>query len=275
MTSSVWMGLLALAILWLNTVLVALDAVERRRWLGRNRWLPSWTKPRAGDGFVRVQVIAGEGAEGTFAQHSVDQRGRRIDSRAPCVAFHDQGHESEVCGGRVRADSLTVDVPAAERSEVWPDAASLRARADAPLEPEPWARAEKGKGYARQLRTLIKAGDSVWLGGHWMEADGGWMVAPPPGRPLLVSQTDPVAWIARARAELALFSAAVIAAAAGVTALALTPPVFGPVSTVGGAVGLVFFLLVQPAGTWMRGRTIEPAYAEVRGLAGPSRSSPR
>ena len=53
-------------------------------------------------------------------------------------------------------------------------------------------------------------------------------------------------------AAIVLGIAGILAAAAGCTALALRAPVFGPVSTVGGAACLAYFLLVQPAGTALR-----------------------
>jgi hypothetical protein len=52
---------------------------------------------------------------------------------------------------------------------------------------------------------------------------------------------------------------AIVGGAAGCSALALSAPVFGPVSTVGGAACLAFFLLVQPLGTALRDRARAPA----------------
>ncbi|HZO12649.1 MAG TPA: hypothetical protein VFB62_05315, partial [Polyangiaceae bacterium] len=49
------------------------------------------------------------------------------------------------------------------------------------------------------------------------------------------------------------------------TYLALYPPIFGTVSIVGGALGLVFFLLVQPAGTAIRDAVRVPSVAQLRG----------
>ena len=47
--------------------------------------------------------------------------------------------------------------------------------------------------------------------------------------------------------------------------MALWPPVFGLVSTLGGALCLAFFLIVQPAGTALRDAVRVPSRAIVRG----------
>ncbi len=63
--------------------------------------------------------------------------------------------------------------------------------------------------------------------------------------------------------------AVILGAATGITWLALTPPVFGPISTLGGAMGLAYFLLVQPAGVMLRRRLhAEAGAAEPAGNPG-------
>jgi hypothetical protein len=54
----------------------------------------------------------------------------------------------------------------------------------------------------------------------------------------------------------AICCAGILTAAIGVTVMALTPPYFGPWSTAGGALGLVYFLLVQPLGVMLRQRML-------------------
>jgi hypothetical protein len=59
--------------------------------------------------------------------------------------------------------------------------------------------------------------------------------------------TDP-----RRAAQIRWVVAGMLLGAAACTTLALWPPVFGRISTVGGLAGLAFFLLVQPLGTALR-----------------------
>jgi hypothetical protein len=78
-------------------------------------------------------------------------------------------------------------------------------------------------------------------------------------QPLVVSSVDPIAFCAsrvRIIAGFVLASALVLAA---VTALAVWPPHFGLVSTIGGALGLAYFLAIQPLGTAIRDAVKTPA----------------
>ncbi len=71
----------------------------------------------------------------------------------------------------------------------------------------------------------------------------------------------------RARFVRFVFVPAILAGAAGCTALALTQPVFESVaSKLGGLLGLVFFLVVLPAGTAIRDFMREPSRRFVRGV---------
>jgi len=148
--------------------------------------------------------------------------------------------------------------------EVWPDRAAVRARLGEGMNAEAWTQAAKGRGHVRTLSSEIEEAP-VWVGGVWTEREDGWSVSPPASRPLLVAFLDPKAWIAQARNELLAFASATVGALLVLTGLCLWPPVFGPVSTAGAALALIFFLLVQPAGTWMRGRTVEPARQTIGG----------
>jgi hypothetical protein len=76
---------------------------------------------------------------------------------------------------------------------------------------------------------------------------------------------DPQRWC-RARTALTIaFMLAAVAGALFITWLALRPPVLGTISTIGGALGLAFFLLIQPAGTMARDAVLLPSHAHLRG----------
>ena len=55
----------------------------------------------------------------------------------------------------------------------------------------------------------------------------------------------------------------------------LHPPVFGLVSTIGAALGLAFFLLVQPAGTALRDAVKLPSAPITRGTWKSAASNPK
>lgn len=85
------------------------------------------------------------------------------------------------------------------------------------------------------------------------------------GQGILVAAMDPRALLAKKAALGAAFIAGELLAAAGCTALALRPPVFGAASTLGGVLGLAFFFTVQPAATSVRDAMLLPSRAPVRG----------
>jgi hypothetical protein len=246
------MGVLALAILWVNTLLVAgatwgplLDRVRRLR---------------AARHLVVGEVAAGE-ADGALASHLVDQVGRRAGDRTDdAILFHDRAARSVVHGGRVRAGGRALEIPAGAAAEVWVERAAEPPPTDA-IFAEAFAAARTARGYARSVAAPIQNGAPVWIVGK-IE---GRHVAAVPGAPLVIAGFDPRPWLRRAIALLVLLALGSVAAAAAVTALALTPPLFGTVSTVGGAVGLAFFLLVQPLGVAVQERTLVPSAAPLRG----------
>jgi hypothetical protein len=82
---------------------------------------------------------------------------------------------------------------------------------------------------------------------------------------MILSAFDPRRWLAGKALLLALFVVAETAAAAACTFVALSPPPFGLVSTIGGALCLAFFLLVQPAGTMVRDAVQTPSRSLLGG----------
>ncbi len=244
MLSKEVMGVLALAILWVNTLLIAGDALKRAGALLRLRARLA--------GAVRGRVTRGDGPGGAIATLAIDQIGRAADDAASIV-FHDRGAAGAVHGGAVAIEGgEEIALGAAEGVDVWVDAEAI-ARAAACASPEAFDRAyesaRKAKGFSRTVAARIGVGEEVF--------------ATRDGR--FVSTLDPRAALAK-RALVALaFVAAEIGLAAGCTIVALWPPVFGTVSTVGGALCLGYFLLVQPAGTALRDAILVPGRAIVRG----------
>ncbi|MEM1022632.1 MAG: hypothetical protein AAGD10_07125 [Myxococcota bacterium] len=253
-----WVGLLALGALWLNGVLIAADALKRRSWLGRERGFRVLQGPTDGvTAWVEVQP-----KRSGWARWQVEQRGR-IDSAGRLV-WHDRQHRSEISKGEAEHDGRTVEVDETARAEVWPDPSVLQAKIQEGLDAKAWTQAGKGRGHLRTLSVEVEDAP-VWIGGSWSQTEDGWRVEAPPGRPLVVAFLDPRRWLGQARRLQLAFALGTLLALIAITALCLWPPIFGPVSTAGGALGLIFFLLIQPAGTWVRGQTMEPSRRTLGG----------
>lgn len=227
-----WMGVLALGILWVNTLLVAGAALQRvAGLLGLAR--------RIAHGVRRGR------APRALASVSVDQVGRYGAGAKRAIVWHDRAYASAIAGGEVTVgDGESLVVPATTHAMVWVDEPTVRAAADLTSTAafdEAYASARKAKGFARKV--VAEVGDDVFVANVRTEQGDAW----------LVSTFDPVAWCrSRALVIAALFVPALLAIAAGVTVVALWPPAFGTVSMVGAFMGVVYFLLVLPAGTAIR-----------------------
>jgi hypothetical protein len=242
MLSNQVMGVLALAILWINTLLVAAAAAQEVIKLRLRQ-------AELGVGLRRGRVLHGDGPGGALAVHRIDQVGRAGGDAE--IHFSDRRAEGELFGGRIALDDGgEADVPARAPAEVWLGAEAIEQAGACPSAAafaEAHAAARKAKGWSRTLAAVIGPGSPVFFSGR------------------LVSSVDPRALLSRHVALAAAFIAGEILLAAGCTAVALWPPVFGRVSTVGGALCLGFFLLVQPAGTALRDAMAVPSRAAVRG----------
>lgn len=239
------LGLLALAALWVNTLLIVghagLELGELRRRKTRLRGL------RHG----RVS----EGAP--LAEARTVQVGRsRGDEQ---VHFHDRSFASECFGGTVQTAAEALQLPPVDPSgaiEVWPDPRRMH---EAGLCPSAeafesvYASACKARGAERVIRHALAVGDEVWV----VPADG--------DEPLWISGLDPTPWLARQQALLVLFMVGSLATLGLCTALVLWPPVYETVSTLGGALSLAFFLLVQPLGATVSERVRPLHRAALRG----------
>ena len=243
------MGALALGIFWVNVLLIAAatgqqlrDLLTRRAGLGR---------------VVRAKVTRADGPDGAFATHRVEQVGRAATDGSS-ILFHDRHAWGEVSGGALlTASGEALEVAPFAQAEVWLDAGLVAGAGACSSNDEldtAFTSARKVQGFKRTVVAKVREGDEVFF------------ARPPGGREALVATMDPRALLGKKAATAAAFIVAEIAAAAGCTALALRPPVFGAVSTVGGALCLGFFLLVQPAGTMVRDALLVPSRTALRGL---------
>jgi hypothetical protein len=245
------MGVVALAILWVHTALIAAAAYKQRR---------SLTELASGLTVKRGKVASGEGPSGHLAAFEVTQVGRLVEGDAPAVVFHDQAHACRVFGGRVALhDGQYAEVTASDRAEVWVDDAMFREAAECPeggAFDAATLDAKKARGFTRVVVAPVGPGREVFLA---TVAKG------TPDERDLVATFDPRAWLGRRMALAAAFILVELLVAATCTGACLWPPAFGTVSKVGAGASLAFFLLVQPAGTWLRGRLRVPSQAIRRG----------
>lgn len=260
------MGLLALGILWVNAGLILSEAVKRLRNVLELRRL---AKRALGRGeLVEGVVKATQGGE-RFALRRVHQTGRALTTGRPHrILFNDGAQAFEVSGGTIEtAGGLLEIAPAADRGEreVWLDPGRTAAAAACPSDrafDEAYKEAATFKGHARTVEIEVRVGDRVWVLGR---RDGDRLV-PWPDRPLVVSTTDPIAWAGGRARLLCGFVVAALVGLVVTTGLALWPPHFGWVSTLGGALGLVYFLGIQPVGTAVRDAVRTPAQQPVGGV---------
>lgn len=255
------MGLLALGILWVNGLLVLAVAFKQLRAVLalRERFARAKTAGR---------LVSGVVAEGEpLALRHVAQLGRAMTTRGPDrILFTDGPQSFEVLGGVVDTGEGSVRVAAAQPglSEVWvaPErAGEVRACPSPEVFDEAYGDASKYKGYAREVVVPVREGDRVWIVGD----RAGDAIAPAEDEPLLVSMVEPFAWTASRARLLVGFLAGAFAGLTGVTALALTPPWFGTLSTTGGVLAVVYFLGIQPLGTAVRDAVRTPARQPVGG----------
>lgn len=265
------MGALALAILWVNTLLIAAVALKQAR---EKLQLHGALRPLApgaeGRGLVVGRVAEGMGEGGALASTEVEQiaRAGAQEGDRRTIHFGDRAFRCAVAGGAVIAGDERVRVAAGE-GDVWPARADVLAAAASPspaLFDAVFQEAKKARGHVRTVRVELLAGSPVWIGGDLHRGDDGLELRAAEGIGRLVSAIDPRAWLRRAAALAIVFAIAEIVAAAGVTALVLVPPIFdGWPSKIGGVLGLGFFLAVQPLGTAVRDALRAPSVAFVRG----------
>lgn len=246
------MGVLALSVVWLNTWLIAAHAWKDARALGR--LLSDLETARGRGELVCARVLRGDGEGGAIGERRVQQIGRAVTKKGPDrILFTDRQSEMRIAGGEVEIDGATVSIGPAD-GQVWtlgePGRREPGAFANA------WSRAATNKGVESGL--VIPVGTSeVWLRG---KRDGARLSAD------LVAARSPVSVIANGRRMLLSFAFGAIITVAGITAVCFVPPVFGTVSTLGGALMIAFFILVQPLGVMVRNATRPPPERPVGGV---------
>ncbi|MGK4005119.1 hypothetical protein WMF31_21000 [Sorangium sp. So ce1036] len=266
------MGVLALSIVWVNTLLIVAAALKQRaavaallRRLGPSRQ-GRGAAQEGGEALLSARVLRGDGQGGALAAHRIDQVGRAGAEAGAreAIAFADRGHAGEIHGGVVVSEGREIAIEPVAAGEVWVSPAEVRAASACPSDArfdEAYQHARRPRGFSRTVEVTIRAGTPVWLlGAAARGADGALRM-----RPSLVSSVDPRAWCRSRCALLSLGVAGIVGALLGCTALALSEPRFGPLSAVGGALCLAFFLLVQPLGTALRDAARTPAAALARG----------
>lgn len=258
MLSHATMGVVALVILWGNTLLVALaTAKQALALLGR---------ARAFEGAVRGRVVG----PGPIAEHEVAQKGRLASGKTMSIVFHDCAFSSRSLGGEIEAADGARFVIGAGPAEVWVTEQATReaqrCSSTAAFE-EAYAAARKVKGWSRSVMTSIEQGAEVFVAGEIAPAAGAPASVLPGPEGLLIATFDPKGWVhGRVFAALGGFIPAIFAGALGCTLLALTEPVLeSTTSKIGGVAGLVFFLLVLPAGTAVRDWLRPPSRRFLRG----------
>ncbi len=248
------LGLLALGIVWVTALLCALAATDTARALGKKA---EALASRLREGEV-LSGLGGPDDDRAFATHEVVQIGRALDAApgaSPGIAFSDKSHGGVVHGGVLRSQGSELSFGPSEALSPWPaaeaQAAAARREADASFDAV-YKEARSGKGSPRVVRTVIGEGARVWFA-----TEGSALT--------FLSATDPLAWYRRKRSGLFLFALAELGVCGALTALALVPPAFGGASTIGGALLLLFFLLVQPLGVSLDEGAREPHCAFLRG----------
>jgi hypothetical protein len=228
------MGLLALGVLWLNTLLIAGAALQQRRELGRE--LSAIRDALTAGTLRRAMVKRGDGPDGVVLTRTVHQMGRAMTVTGPDrILFTEARVEIDVHGGALEVEGTVVEIVAGdEAGRVWlaPDTTLVRAITDFE---DAFRAASTTRGLTTFSEQRVGVGTAVW---HQ------------PG--VLLSLRDPSALIGERMRGLLAFAIVSIVLCAGITAVIFVPPVFGMVSTVGGALGLLFFVLIQPAGVRVR-----------------------
>ena len=254
------MGLFTLGVVWTVALLLAGASWIHLREVQKLSKRMKTHKPCAqGIGMFRARVES----KGTLAEHVVHQTGRALDARdGRTIAFWDRAYESVNHGGSLRWDGGLVHLGQGTRIEVWPEPSRQAKLAECESESvfdDVYLDAKTARGHARELRTPVREGDLVWVIAE--VSQNGVLHA---HDPVILSQHDPLRWVRRCQRIVAAFVTIELGLLAGITAIAFVKPYFGLVSTIGGALGLAFFLGIQPFGNRVRDAIRVPSEVIVR-----------
>ena len=241
------MGLAVLGLAWITAVMIALDALidARAMWKRLGEW--------------KITLLQGTAVANELAVHEVEQRVKQLDGDEPGLVFFDRKHVSTVHGGLVGVGTEQLEVVSARAAEVWIDSdtraaaagCSSRAAFDGMN-----TSAQAAGGGLRTVRTSIKSGAQVWISGA---KQGAKLEA------TLVANFDPRGWAKSRLATIAGMITLNFAWVAVGTVVALWPPVFGVVSTVGAVVLIGHFLGMTALAMTFREKSRTPAIAFLRG----------
>lgn len=265
------MGVFALGVLWLNTLLVVLAALARARDLLARRSEMKLLDEKQPSGYGVLTGHIETAGDAPPAELTIEQVGRHAAGAKRAILWHDRSHASAIRGGALVVGDTKLPIEAASEAaaEVWLDesavVAAARCESDAAFDAT-YPAAKKARGSARTVRTSIDAGTKVWVVSEARPTDDGALLGPGASRPLIIATFDPRSWLASRATWLVLFAPVALALCGACTAVALWKPVFdSPVSKVGGLLCFVYFLLVLPAGTRMRDATALPNVRALRG----------
>ena len=240
-----WMGLFALAALWVNVLLIVTAAFKHVAALRRARM------ELDRGSLVRAKILDGRGDQGVFAQRVTEQVGRAVTAKGPsrilCVDARDV---FQVFGGRVEIDGQARDIEASPGAAYWSEE-GRGVRVETDFEGS-WESASTSRGVRLTSREGLKPGDEAFLV----------LVG---GAATLVATMNPRGEIGRGILRLGSLVVVSLLGAALVTALLFVPPVFGAVSTFGGVLALAFFLAIQPIAVEMHDRARLPNERRVGG----------
>lgn len=213
-----------------------------------------------GSRWQQAQVIRGAGADGSFARAQADQVGRalivqpRSKETLQEIWFHDLKRDSAVFGGEVRDPrGQTTKIHAAPQAVLWAPPSVLLAQGPQTGDAAAYQRSKSANGLTRTLTHRVGAGDVLWV---WTRSSGeASLVSLVPPRRLAITYA------------LAVLCCALgtLAAASAITYGALTFPPESVTAQLSAAVGLIYFLLVQPFGVWVRDRFAAPDRARIDG----------
>jgi hypothetical protein len=263
------MGLLSLAVLWTATLLILAVAIGDGRGLSRRRAQLRPLDPAAVGTEPVIGLLHGRAEAEGLAEHIREETGRSLPrAKVPTILLHPRQLISEIHGGRIDLGSgqtLELAAVTSSEAEVW--------REDGAAEPSDvdfeaaLAEAKKSKGWRRRSVMRLEQGQELWILAEVKRRPDGVLEAKPtpdlsdPARHprLLLAPFDPRIWLQKKTLFVWAVSLAILISAAAVTAIALIPPAFGLVSTLGGVLGLAYFLAVQPIGVWLRDQVSSPA----------------
>ena len=269
MLSYEFMGAIALWVLFVNTALIAgaaiIDLKRLRRPYGGFRRLG---EGELGSGVLVGRVEATNGESPAFARLSIHRTGRLADGPTLGIQFGAQAPVSTLFGGRVGMGESSVEVSAGP-GRVWLDPKAIDSElarfAESEL-PEAEDAARRRRGLQRTTELDLQVGATIYLAGRLERQGQDLVLRGSEEEPILASAVDPKRFVDAQTAKVLGFLGAMSLVLALVTRLALSEPLFGPLSKLGGVLGLAYFLLVLPAATWLRERTAAPDRRSYFGL---------